>query len=97
MYKTSLRQEAAMITKDEIKKIRELKARGYSQEKVAKEMKISRSTVQRHWRGRKLKLEDLFIYAKCVHCKSPYPHPKFLSGWECPACRKPYTWYVPWF
>ncbi len=81
-----------MITKDQINRIEELKARGYSQSKIAEKLKMSRSTVQRHWRGKKLKLEDLFQIGRCHSCRAPIPKPKFLHSWTCPACKKPLKW-----
>jgi len=86
-----------MLTKDQILKILELKKRGYSQEKVAGKLKMSRSTVQRHWKGKRVKIDDVFVWGKCKNCNSPYPIPKFLGGWKCPACKEGVDWVTPWF
>jgi hypothetical protein len=86
-----------MITTDEEQKIKELKARGYSQSKIAKELNISRSTVARHWGGRKLILSDLFAVGPCRRCKTVYPMPKFLPSFHCPYCKEEFFWWKLWF
>lgn len=86
-----------MITKPQIRKIRELKLLGYSQLKVAEALNISRSTVQRHWKGKRIKPEDVFAVGKCPKCGTEYPMPKFLPYWNCPVCNKWTEWKKSWF
>ncbi len=97
-----------MITHDTIDKIQKLKARRYSQDKVAKELKISRSTVARYWSvekepsgGRvapkKLGLDDVFLLGKCPLCGLFYPKPKFMPVWSCPGCKKQTSWKDCWY
>lgn len=97
-----------MITQDEIDKIQELKARRYSQSRVAEKLNISISTVSRHWhQGKKLKgsrlttkkfgFDDLFHIGKCVNCGLVYPNPKFLRSWNCPGCNKVVYWETCWY
>ena len=42
-----------MISQDTIQKIQRLKGRRFTQENVAQQLGLSRSTVARHWGGRK--------------------------------------------
>jgi len=89
-----------MITQNDIEKIRELKEKGYSQQKVANELKLSRSTVARHWSNTKtleLTLNDLFAVAKCSGCETIYPTPRFLPEWKCPYCKAEFYWKEPQF
>ena len=86
-----------MITKDDVAKIQELKKRGYSQDKVALELKISRSTVARNWGGKRHTFRDLFLLGPCVRCGTVYPKPKFLIQWKCPYCEDDVYWKKPWF
>jgi transcriptional regulator with XRE-family HTH domain len=86
-----------MITKDDITRIQNLKAKDYSQTKVAQELNISRSTVARYWGGRKLSLNDLYLVSPCSACGTVYPKPKFLANWKCPYCKKDFYWPNPWF
>jgi predicted Zn-ribbon and HTH transcriptional regulator len=96
-YKTSQRR-ALMITKDQEEKINQLKARGYSQFKVATELNISRATVARHWGGeRKLSINDLFIVSSCSRCGTVFPKPKFLPTFKCPYCKAEFEWREPQF
>jgi transcriptional regulator with XRE-family HTH domain len=97
-----------MITQDEIDKIQNLKARRYSQSRVAEKLDISISTVARYWdQGEKLKggslspkkfdLDNLFRMAKCVNCGLVYPNPKFLRSWTCPGCNMVMEWKSCWY
>ena len=86
-----------MISKDDIAKIQALKAKRYSQAKVAKELNISRSSIQRYWGPKRLTFDVLFLVSPCKECKTIYPHPKFLPQWKCPFCKKDFEWVNPWF
>ena len=86
-----------MITKDDIKKIQELRARGYSQSKIAQKLNISRATVARHWGHKKLTLDDLFLVSACSICQTVSPKPKFQHSFRCPYCKKGFSWRTPWF
>jgi hypothetical protein len=97
-----------MITQDQIDKIQKLKAKRYSQSKVAKELHLSRSTVARYWEvekktvggkstSKKFGLDDLFFVSKCGSCGLIYPKPKFLPSWNCPGCKKVVHWKVCWY
>jgi hypothetical protein len=86
-----------VITKDDITKIHGLKARGYSQTKVAQKINISRSTVARYWGGKKLNFNDLYLVSPCSGCGTAYPKPKFLPNWKCPYCKKDFYWVNSWF
>lgn len=86
-----------MVTKDELEKIKALKDRGYSQGKIATTLKISRSTVARHWGRKRLTFDDLFSLAKCNQCGTLYPKPKFIHSWNCPYCGRFFTWNTKWF
>ena len=97
-----------MITQDEIDEIQNLKARRYSQSRVAEKLAISISTVARYWdQGKKLKggglspkkfdLDDLFYIYKCGNCGLVYPNPKFLYSWTCPGCKKEVHWKSCWY
>ncbi len=92
-----------MITRDTMDKIQELKERRYSQEKVAKKLNISRSTVRRYWKGEKgtaadkplldrLGLGYFFALKECPHCHTIYPAPKFSPIFSCPGCNKKASW-----
>lgn len=97
-----------MITQDEIDKIQNLRARRYSQSRVAEKLGISISTVARYWdQGQKLTagkltpkkfgLDDLFYMGKCGNCGLVYPNPKFLYSWNCPGCNKEMRWKSCWY
>lgn len=97
-----------MITRDTIDKIQKLKGRRYSQEKISKELKISRSTVARYWEEekelsgakavpKKFDLNDLFHVGKCTHCGLIYPMPKFMPAWLFPGCKKQANWKNCWY
>ena len=86
-----------MITKDDISKIQELKARGYSQARVAQKLSISRATVQRYWGAKRFTFDALFLMGACPGCRTIYPQPKFLPEWKCPFCKKDFQWVNPWF
>ena len=107
-YDIFLKDVNVMITQDVIGKIQKLKARRYSQGKVAEKLEISRSTVARYWKGekklsggkaasKKLGLDDLFVVEKCPHCGLSYPKPKFIAAWYCPGCKKPTVWPKCWY
>jgi hypothetical protein len=92
-----------MITQDDIDRIQEMRARRYSQPRVARELKISVSTVARYWKpGKELRgsgptpkkygFGDLFSVGKCPSCGLVYPNPKFLYSWNCPGCKKSVHW-----
>ena len=92
-----------MISDDQVEEIQRLKARRFSQHRIARDLKISRSTVARHWDGRnkpptdkpaprKLDFDDLFLLAECSNCHIVYPNPKFMPAWSCPGCRKQNSW-----
>ena len=97
-----------MITQDEIDKVKKLKAKRYSQSRVAKELGISISTVARYWHsGEKLSggkltpkqynLGALFYIGRCRNCSLVYPMPKFLYSWNCPGCNEPVQWKSCWY
>ncbi len=97
-----------MITRDVIEKIQKLKERRYSQTKVAQELGISKSTVARYWHGEKqstgskavpkrLGIDDVFVFTKCIHCGLAYPSPKFMPAWLCPGCKKQNSWKACWY
>lgn len=86
-----------MITQDDIKKIQDLRARGYSQSKIAQKLNISRATVARHWGNKKLVLDDLFLVSACPKCGAVYPKPKFMPKWECAFCKEKFEWKKHWF
>ncbi len=92
-----------MITRDTIDEIQRLKERRYTQDRVAKELKISRSTVARYWSGgkelsrgktapRKWGFEDVFVIRECPDCGLIYPCPKFMPVWFCPGCKRQNRW-----
>ncbi len=95
-----------MLTDDEVKKIQELKERGYAKARVAKTLGVSRGTVSKYWgeRGEHLSLaalkkrfDECFRWAACPFCKLMYWAPKFLPGWQCPGCKRSYSWPEPHF
>ena len=92
-----------MITQDQIDQIQKLKAKRYSNKKIAEKLKISTSTVARYLPSekktissklstKKFGLDDLFLLGKCKDCGLIYPKPKFLPLWNCPACKTPSHW-----
>jgi hypothetical protein len=97
-----------MITQDQIDEIQHLKARRYSQSRVAEKLAISVSTVARYWDQRKklkngrltpkkFDLDDLFLIGKCGSCGLVYPKPKFLYSWTCPGCNVVVKWKSCWY
>lgn len=87
----------AVLTKDDIEKIGELKKKGYSQSKTAQALKVSRSTVLKYWGGYKLRFDDVFSVGSCPACGTVYPRPKFQYKFTCPYCRKEFLWKDPCF
>ena len=93
-----------MISQDTIQKIQRLKARRFTQENVAQQLGLSRSTVARHWGGRKgisveeevstvmAALKYYFEIGKCPDCGITYPRPKFLPEFKCPKCKTTWVW-----
>jgi hypothetical protein len=88
---------ADMITSDDLEKIQVLKAKGYSQNKIAKELTISRATVARNWGQKKLTIADLFSVGACSSCGTIHPRAKYQPTFQCPYCKKIFTWREPWY
>jgi transcriptional regulator with XRE-family HTH domain len=100
-----------MISQDMIEKIQKLKTRRYTQEKVAEQLGLSRSTVARYWGDRKgtsldkrVSKDDVvailgyfFQMGRCSDCGITYPKPKFLPEWKCPKCRATSGWGKCWY
>ena len=97
-----------MLTDDDVSKIQALKAKGYSKARVAKTMGLARGTVAKYWGARgesvslgdqKKRFDECFLWWTCPdpQCRLMYWAPRFLPRWECPGCRKTYTWKEPQF
>ncbi len=95
-----------MLTADDVKKIQDLKERGYSRAKVAKALGFSRGTVTKYWGGRgdRVSLGDLqrrfdecFLWGPCRKCGLMYWKPKFLPSAACPGCKTGWSWVKPQF
>lgn len=88
-----------MLSRAEIERITELKAKGYSKGRVARELGVSKATVLKYWEGAKeTSLEDLarlfrqaFYIQQCPACKFTVPMPRFLSKFLCPNCGQTLT------
>ena len=93
-----------MLTADDVKKIQDLKERGYSRAKVAKALGFSRGTVTKYWGGRgdrvsltdlKRRFDECFKWGTCPKCGLMYWMPKFLPSAACPGCKRGWSWGRP--
>jgi hypothetical protein len=88
-----------MLTKIDIKNIQELKKKGYSRRRTARELGLNPKTVARYWGEsvRSHRFEDYFSWSSCNTCGVEYPCPKFLPTWQCPGCKKQVSWKDCWY
>jgi len=88
-----------MLTRDDIKKILDLKERGFSIRRAALQLGLNSKTVRKYWGEEFQSMEDnaYFKWSRCPKCRAYFPAPKFLKNFLCPTCDKPLQWKKIWY